>query len=189
MPRFTKQQKEAFYIKLLENGEALFIKLGFNKVSIDDITKACGLSHGAFYSFFKNKEHMLMTIINNKQEMIFEDAISSFQSSTDLQARERLIDLIQLILMGFTENPIIGQLTPDLWEKIQVKVPEDAFQSNIEIDSKVLMFLRDEGMQFKYDNDVTLKVLHTLFHSLMTLGPEDELARKVLITGVVKEIL
>jgi AcrR family transcriptional regulator len=48
--------------------EALFLEKGFNKTTIADIAKACELTKGAIYLYFKNKDELIlmtMTRISN----------------------------------------------------------------------------------------------------------------------------
>lgn len=53
---YSKSHKQASYQKILESAIKLFSTRGFNQVSIDELMKDAGLTRGAFYSHFKNKQ-------------------------------------------------------------------------------------------------------------------------------------
>lgn len=50
--------------KLIESGKAEFLKKGYAKANLRDICKAAGVTTGAFYFSFKNKEALLAAILD-----------------------------------------------------------------------------------------------------------------------------
>jgi AcrR family transcriptional regulator len=59
---FTEEEKEIIRQKLIYRGMELVSEYGLRKVSVEDITKAVGISKGAFYSFFSSKEEFFFQI-------------------------------------------------------------------------------------------------------------------------------
>lgn len=59
-----KRQKTALETrrKLLEAGEKLIVEKGFDNISVEDITQACGVAKGTFYVYFKRKEDIVQEI-------------------------------------------------------------------------------------------------------------------------------
>jgi AcrR family transcriptional regulator len=43
---------------LLEAGEDVFVRRGFHRTRVDDIVEVAGVSHGAFYRYFDNKDQL-----------------------------------------------------------------------------------------------------------------------------------
>jgi AcrR family transcriptional regulator len=43
---------------LLQAGAAVLVRRGFHRARVDDIVAAAGVSHGAFYRYFENKEEL-----------------------------------------------------------------------------------------------------------------------------------
>ena len=43
---------------LIDAGRAVFVKRGYHATRVDDIVAAAGVSHGAFYHYFKNKDQL-----------------------------------------------------------------------------------------------------------------------------------
>ena len=59
--------------------EKLITERGFNSVSVEDITNACGLAKGTFYVYFKHKEDIVREI----SRAPFAQMESDIQSMTD----------------------------------------------------------------------------------------------------------
>lgn len=55
-----KEQAARSRQKLLDAAQELITKKGYDAVSISDITKACGMSPGNFYTYFKSKEDIIL---------------------------------------------------------------------------------------------------------------------------------
>ncbi|MDD3253224.1 MAG: TetR/AcrR family transcriptional regulator [Lachnospiraceae bacterium] len=57
----SKRQEAALETrrKLVEAGEQLISQHGFEHISVEDITNACGCSKGTFYTYFKKKEDIV----------------------------------------------------------------------------------------------------------------------------------
>lgn len=55
-----KEQAARSRKKLLDAAQELITKKGYDAVSISDITKACGMSPGNFYTYFKSKEDIIL---------------------------------------------------------------------------------------------------------------------------------
>jgi AcrR family transcriptional regulator len=43
---------------LLASARAVFVERGYHATRVDDLVEAAGVSHGAFYRYFRNKEHL-----------------------------------------------------------------------------------------------------------------------------------
>lgn len=87
--------------KLYETGCRLIEERGFQNVSVEDITKACGVAKGTFYVYFKRKE-----------EIIFECCENWF-GEVDRMARSHkgtLAEKLTVYFKGFMEGVTCGGL-------------------------------------------------------------------------------
>ncbi len=64
MPRITPQREEATRRRILEAARQVFIQKGFNRASIDDVVAASGMSVGAIYGYFPNKDELIRAAID-----------------------------------------------------------------------------------------------------------------------------
>ncbi|WP_078578085.1 TetR/AcrR family transcriptional regulator [Salipaludibacillus agaradhaerens] len=56
--------------RIQEAGMKLFSEKGFEATSVQDIVDECGISKGSFYSYFKSKDALLVTILTHHYRMI-----------------------------------------------------------------------------------------------------------------------
>ncbi|TMN23378.1 TetR/AcrR family transcriptional regulator [Lentibacillus cibarius] len=59
---------------LLNAAVRLFQQHGFHATSIEDITRSCGISKGAFYKHFDSKEAMILELLQRYYDEIFTEA-------------------------------------------------------------------------------------------------------------------
>lgn len=108
----TKNTKE----KILETALELFAANGYEGVSVSDIAGSLGMSKGALYKHYKNKQDILDSIILRMEEMDYErakdfsmpwDIVTSPVLSPEQKATkmERLIEYSKAQLKYWTEDP------------------------------------------------------------------------------------
>ena len=86
-----KQQALDTRRKIFNTALSLIKEKGFDKVSVDDICAACGVSKGAFYHHFKSKLDIM-----SESESLINDMLENIQiHESDGSVKEKL-----LILMG-----------------------------------------------------------------------------------------
>lgn len=59
----TEQEKTVQREKILAAARELVLQLGIKKVSIEDIVRAAGVGKATFYSYFENKEALLIQLV------------------------------------------------------------------------------------------------------------------------------
>lgn len=63
--------------RILNQAIKLFLKKGYHGTSIDDITRAAGLTKGAFYCHFKSKEDLLKRIVKEFEGRFLDETIEA----------------------------------------------------------------------------------------------------------------
>lgn len=104
MPRaLTEQEKCRQCQRLIENGKSVVFSLGIRNVSVDDITRAAGMSKGSFYQHFESKEKYLYALIEHIHRQAFSQAEQILLGGNDLQAnaRDLLKNLLHMPEMAF----------------------------------------------------------------------------------------
>ncbi|MFO7575921.1 MAG: TetR/AcrR family transcriptional regulator [Bacteroidales bacterium] len=79
--------------KIINEAFKLFLKRGYNGVSMNDLVKSSGLSKGAFYHYFASKEELFCETVTNSFFAAMGDM--SFKSSATATLEENLIALIR----------------------------------------------------------------------------------------------
>ncbi|HIV86177.1 MAG TPA: TetR/AcrR family transcriptional regulator [Candidatus Monoglobus merdigallinarum] len=74
--RMTNRQLAALETKkkLIETAKRIICEKGLVNTSIEEITKACGVSNGTFYTYFKRKEDIVFELSRDVYREIFEEA-------------------------------------------------------------------------------------------------------------------
>jgi len=88
--------------KLLEAGVKLVVEKGFNKISVEDITKTAGVAKGSFYTYFKRKEDLIQEINRNATSQLMENINSMGNADID----EKLQAYVVRFVSNVQENDI-----------------------------------------------------------------------------------
>ena len=64
MPRRTQEDSLATRKKILESAQRLFTRRGYERTSLSDIAKYAGVTRGAIYWHFENKEELLVNLMD-----------------------------------------------------------------------------------------------------------------------------
>lgn len=82
--RYPPQETAEKHARILEQASILFRERGFSGVSVSEIMKATGLTHGAFYNHFESKEDLISKSIEDASTKALDsmrEAASSGQST------------------------------------------------------------------------------------------------------------
>ncbi len=64
MPRITPEREQAVRDRILKAARQVFVEKGFSRTSVDDVVAACGMSVGAIYNYFPNKDELIRACID-----------------------------------------------------------------------------------------------------------------------------
>ena len=84
--------------KLLEAAKKIICEKGLTNTSVGEITKACGVANGTFYTYFKRKEDVLFALSRE----IFQEILEKAQSHNGT-FMERLV-LFMMDFSGYIEK-------------------------------------------------------------------------------------
>lgn len=191
MPKFNDKEKEMIQNKLLTEGERLFTVYGLKKVTVNDLVQAVGISHGAFYAFYENKEHLFMEINVDHQMKIFGQIENILSENKTLSPRELTRVVMKHILDAFLGNPIVSSINADTWESIERKLPQSIVEKNNMYDRIALEKLIAYGIKLKCPISVAVKVVQVLFVSASGLIMEKEgmVVLDILLDGITDQII
>lgn len=145
--------------KLLEAAKKIVCEKGLINTSIEEITKACGVSNGTFYTYFKRKEDVIFALSREMYQEIYAKAQAHDGSFT-----ERLIFYmvnfscyIEKSGLKLCQEWVRNTVDPDLVEN-----PDDKSKLDMDIDSMKGMFERGvERGELRKDTLVDV-ISHTL---------------------------
>lgn len=149
--------------KLLAAAKKIVCEKGLLNTSIEEITKACGVSNGTFYTYFKRKEDIVFALSREMFQEIFETA-QAYQGTF----MERLV-FFMMSFSGYIEKSSLklcqewvrNTVDPDLVEN-----PDDKNKLYMDIESiKGLVKSGVERGELKEDTPVDV-ISHTLIDVL-----------------------
>lgn len=108
--RYPPDQKARAREAILEAGAQALRTNGFNGIGVDGLAAAAGVTSGAFYSNFPNKEALLEGVIEAYLGKPFVDYTGSVAERRELLRRW----LIEYISAYHRENPAMGCVMPTL---------------------------------------------------------------------------
>ena len=73
MPKVSKEVRELRKNEILEAALHCFSSKGYHLTTVDDIVKACGLSKGAVYHYFKSKEEIFLSLLQRRSDAVLQE--------------------------------------------------------------------------------------------------------------------
>ncbi len=116
MPKLGAEAREQRRGQLVSAAWRCVAERGYRSVTVDDICHEAGLSKGAFYTYFDQKQDVLFALLDEEArdtERLIVQLTAASESSVD-----RTRNLVQAVL-GQAENPALVQLRADLWSEMQ----------------------------------------------------------------------
>ncbi|EJS68880.1 TetR/AcrR family transcriptional regulator [Bacillus cereus] len=99
--------------KLLHSGYTIFIKNGFQKATITQIIKHAETGYGTAYVYFKNKDALLIVLMEDVMNRFYDIAERSFSPKTKLEACDMIQSQVRAFLQLAEEERAILQVVEE----------------------------------------------------------------------------
>ncbi|PEY97618.1 TetR family transcriptional regulator [Bacillus cereus] len=99
--------------KLLQSGYTIFIKNGFQKTTITQIIKHAETGYGTAYVYFKNKDALLVILMEGVMNRFYDIADRSFSPQTKAEARDMIQNQVRAFLQLAQEERDILQVAEE----------------------------------------------------------------------------
>jgi len=190
MPKaFSEKEKEFIHQKLIAEGKKLLERFGIQKTTVEDITRAAGISKGAFYLFYQTKEELFFEILEllekEYRSRIFRDI---FQDG--LPYRESFYNFLETTFQQIDKTPLLqSAINQDDLSYMMRKLPEEKITAHIHHDNdfseEFYQTWRDKGV-FKKEVDPKafagiMKLLFFLILHRQEYSTDEYLATKELL--------
>lgn len=147
MPKkFTDQERAWINQKLLVEGRRSFEARGLKKTSVEDLTKAAGISQGSFYLFFGSKEELFFELLQEDEKRIRDTMLESFKPD-EVVTKEGIKLFLLRSFQLMDESPLLLQMTArGELEQLIRKLPQQLLDKNF-VDDKASMMPVIEAWQ------------------------------------------
>ena len=104
MAKLSRKEQERLARKrdILDTAAVLFSEKDFHEVTVDEIAGRVGLSKGTIYLYFKNKDDIFFSVIEEKTKILFSRLQSAVEG--DAPYLEKLKKFIRSYLLFFEEH-------------------------------------------------------------------------------------
>lgn len=96
MARITKDP-ETRRKEFIKAARELFLEKGFDKTSVNDITNKVGMSHGAFFYYFKSKNDIMKAVISDNL-IYWKDFMTDLVDNNDINALQKMQTIFSLTI-------------------------------------------------------------------------------------------
>jgi TetR/AcrR family transcriptional regulator, transcriptional repressor for nem operon len=149
---------------LLAAGQALFVAKGVGATSLEDITKAAGVSKGLFYVYFRSKEDLVVALQEQFSDQFAERVRAAAEAETDWGAK-----LDAAVEAAFECYREFHQLHEVLFRHAGHRDNDGAHEpAHAQMAQAISGLLRDGGAAGAFeveDPDTTAVLLHVTMHA------------------------
>ena len=126
--RYPAEETTAKHERIVKEASRLFRERGFEKVSVGEVMKAAGLTHGAFYAHFGSKEELQAAAVSYGQKISLERA----QRNKTNKSKGSYVD--RYLSPRHRDNPGDGCTMAALGQEVARSTPElkAAFERGLE---------------------------------------------------------
>lgn len=125
--------------EILDTAEVLFNKKGYAATTVEDILKEIGIAKGTLYYHFKNKEDILLAMIDRQIEQR-EKAMREIADNKTFSAVEKLVKVIQLLSNS-------GMMADVVYEKGNAELHQKSFTRSLERFAPILTEIVEFGIE------------------------------------------
>jgi AcrR family transcriptional regulator len=167
MPKaLSEQEKETIRAQFREKGKKLFEKHGLKKTSVDELTKAVGVSKGAFYLYFESKEELFLEILEQIEKEI-QTSILEFVVTPKANPRNNVSGMLESFLLTWDAYPLLKHFSKTDFDYLVRKVPaERAMQhanNDEDFSNEFIKKIKQEGIMVKASPRVISNLIKSLF--------------------------
>ncbi|MDQ0196614.1 TetR/AcrR family transcriptional regulator [Paenibacillus wynnii] len=176
MPKkFSDQERAWINEKLLTEGRRSFEARGLKKTSVEDLTKAAGISQGSFYLFFGSKEELFFEILQEDEKRIRDTMLDSFKPGDSI-SKEGIKQFLLQAFQLMDDSPLLRQMTVrGEMEQLIRKLPQELQEKNFAEDKDSLMPVIEtwqaQGILRGVASDLIVSLIRALV--LLTLHKEE----------------
>jgi AcrR family transcriptional regulator len=171
-----KQPAEKRRAQLIKGAEKVFARKGYAGATTEEIARAAGLTKGALYHHFKNKEDVFFAVVKGVNDSIAE----KISRALDEEANpERAIE--KAIHSAFKLIEDHKYLTVEFWQKAH-KIPrvrKFLAEEHKKLQNRIVRFLQKSGDLRKRECESFFTLLHAMFDGIMVrqtcYGGKDDL--------------
>ena len=134
MPKgFSDREKEIIRAELIKKARQCFETQGIRKTNVEDLTRAVGISKGAFYLFYPSKEALFFEILEG-YEADFRTQMLATLTHSEGTPRERVRQALLQAFTAWKSIPLFHSFDKTEYEYLLRKLPEETAAAHLNSD-------------------------------------------------------
>jgi AcrR family transcriptional regulator len=172
MPRpFSPTERARIDAGLREATRTLIIQRGMRAISVEDLTRAVGISKGAFYLFYPSKEDLIFAVIADWEANEYHaNLLNALGPATD-PPRERVAGLLRRALTLWREHPLFRNFTRADYEALYRRLSPEQItagaQADLNFTAALIARWQAEGMPVRHSPELMMALLRSLFYIVL----------------------
>lgn len=142
---YTEEEREELKNKIKKIASVMFMKEGFKKCRIQEITKKAGISMGGFYTFYKDKEALYEEILRDEKNRIRQKILTIIENENQTP-QVFFLDLANVFLEKTTTNKFYSGEHGGLLESLVWNNDAAASEDNLHFIRKLRDIWADNGI-------------------------------------------
>jgi AcrR family transcriptional regulator len=116
VPKIGVEARESRRHELVDAAWRCVNRVGYHNLTIDDVCAESNLSKGAFYTYFKRKQDLLVALLDEDAAAL--EAIIHDLGGADLSGIERIRRFLRAVLERGEDNAVV-QMRANLWAEVR----------------------------------------------------------------------
>lgn len=168
--RKTKSDAELSKSTILEAAYAIFLKEGYEKTTLNMIAQSTGMTRGAIYWHFKDKEDLYIQVLTTTLDS-FEYLRTSIQKDPHLSVKEKLYQLFVMVIEMKEKYAFVNRIEYYLPNMTSLKPIVERMKNNRTkfvqyLESSLTQFEEERGIKFTQDKQSMAEMLYLLYEGL-----------------------
>ncbi len=170
MPKgFSDRERALIGADLLAKGRELFGAHGLRKTHVEDLTRAVGISKGAFYLFYESKEALFFEILLQFEAEYRARMLAALRTG-GLPPEQRLRDALRQAVTLWRAHPLFSSFGGDDMAYLARKLTPEQIEANMAGDQQASRDLIAAGRAIGLPMRATPELLTGLLRALVMLN-------------------
>lgn len=154
---------------ILDAAIHVFAEYGYHAAKIHKIAEVAGIATGSVYSYFENKQKIILAIFEDVWKVLFQQ-ISSIEADPDIPVIQKFDAMIDMVLDLFTENRELALVFVNEENHVMRDYPDEftpSFAGFVKTGEEIV---RQGISQGKFNDGIKIDILRTyLFGGIRSL--------------------
>ncbi len=188
---FTDYESEKIREALLQEARRCAVTLGMRKTSVEELTRAVGISKGSFYKFYESKELLFFAVLEDIHTEFYEVADKALSENSALPPAERVSRAILSVCERLSDTGVMTFIENDA-ETLLRRLPDQIKAEHYHDDeTHIRALLKKSGLNPKSGTELTAATVRGL---ILTVSHKDQIGSlylqvlKTLVNGACSEL-